>query len=211
MVMTRREFLTASAGVMSVGGVLRGRPGCILLDLKGGCLRESVAGYVSALHPRVRIAEWHSLSPCAVLIVPGTLDISPAAARAIAACTHAGATVILECGAGFTDERAFGAQRAALLDCLQLKIEPPVQLWPRRTPYIDYSWPYSVKLRDFSRVVPLGAQTGEMIAWVDDLPIAIKRRRGRGTLIFLGSPIGPALWAHDAQARSWLAAVLATA
>jgi len=85
-----------------------------------------------------------------------------------------------------------------------------VRLWPRQTPYVDYLWPYAAKLRDFSRVVPLAPPAGERIAWVDNLPVALKRRSGPGTLIFLGSPVGPALWAGDADATRWLSAVLAT-
>jgi hypothetical protein len=73
-------------------------------------------------------------------------------------------------------------------------------------PYIAYSWPASAQIRDFSRVVPLGRRSegaGEIIARVDGLPVALKRRLGRGDLIFLGSPLGPALWAGDAEARRW--------
>src|SRR5437764_965136 len=60
-----------------------------------------------------------------------------------------------------------------------------------------------------ARTGPVGRQAGEVIAWVDGVPVALKRRGGRGgTLIFLGSPLGPALWAGDAQARRWLVDVL---
>src|SRR5438034_313621 len=96
-----------------------------------------------------------------------------------------------------------------LRDYLQVRIEAPVQLWSARVssqciPYVDYTWPRPAKVRDFSRVVPLGRQAGEVIAWVDDLPVALKRQSGRGRLIVLGSPLGPALWAGDAEARRWL-------
>jgi hypothetical protein len=43
---------------------------------------------------------------------------------------------------------------------------------------------------------------------VDGLPVGLKRPWGRGKLIFLGSPLGPALWVGDLQARRWLAQVL---
>ncbi|HEX2679673.1 MAG TPA: hypothetical protein VHQ03_00090, partial [Candidatus Dormibacteraeota bacterium] len=70
----------------------------------------------------------------------------------------------------------------------------------------DYTWPHAAKVRDFSHVVPLERQgnTGEFIAWADGKPVALKRQSGRGTLIFLGSPLGPALWAGDTEARRWL-------
>src|SRR5256885_8822548 len=60
-------------------------------------------------------------------------------------------------------------------------------------------------------MVPLRRQAGEVIARVDGLPVALKRSSGRGNLIFLGSPLGPALWAGDAEARRWLFDCLGTA
>ncbi len=227
MGITRRRFLGYAAGAATVG--LRGRPldlwrlgrsvgtsrSCVLLDLKAhGCLSDSVSGYESVLTSagvRWMRAEARSVSPArgAVLIVPAALEIPPAAVQAIVSYLQAGATVILESGAGFAAGREFRVHRVELRDYLRVRVEAPVQLWSAHTssqgiPYVDYSWPHSAKVRDFSRVVPLGPQAGDVIAWVDGLPVALKRHGGRGTLVFLGSPLGPALWAGDAEARRWL-------
>jgi len=227
MGITRRRFLGYTAGVVTAG--LRGLPldptsrRCVLLDLnERGCFRESVSGYESALTSAraqwMRAdARWMVPSRCALLIVPAALEFPPPAVRAIVSCLQAGASVILESGAGFAVDRAFRAHRVALRDYLQLQIEAPVDLWPdnssQRIPYVDYTWPRPAKVRDFSRVVPLQRQQGEgeVIAWVDGLPVALKRPGGRGNLIFLGSPLGPALWAGDAEARRWLLDCLRTA
>src|SRR6266581_3460352 len=219
MSISRRRFLGYTAGVVTAG--LRGLPldptsrRYVLLDLnERGCFRESVSGYESALTSAgaqwMRAdARWMSPSRCAVLIVPAALEIPPPAVRAIVSCLQAGASVILESGAGFAGGRDFRAHRVVLRDYLQVRIEAPVQLWSARAssqgiPYVDYTWPRPAKVRDFSCVVPLGRQAGEVIAWVDDLPVALKRQSGRGRLIVLGSPLGPALWAGDAEARRWL-------
>jgi hypothetical protein len=203
--MARRDFLvTLAAATTSFDGTLRQRAGCVLLDLKGDCLRESVAGY----HAALRLP---ALPRCTALIVPGVLEFSPAAARAIVTALHTGATVILESAAGFIAERDLRAHRAMLRDALDVHIDAPYQLWPRCVPYVDYSWPYPTKVRDFSSVVRLAPQAGAVIAAVDGLPVALRRRSGGGTLIFLGAPIGPALWSGDAEARAWLSVVLATA
>ena len=45
----------------------------------------------------------------------------------------------------------------------------------------------------------------------DGLPVALKRPSGRGRLMFLASPLGPALWAGDSEARGWLFDCLRTA
>ena len=225
MGITRRRFLGYTAGVLAAGlpGVSPEvtRRGCVLLDLNGGgCFRESASGFESALTsagaPWMRAdARWMVPSRCALLIVPAALEIPPPAVRAIVSCLQAGASVIVESGAGFAANREFRAHRVALRDYLQLQIEAPVDLWPdnssQRIPYVDYSWPRPAKVRDFTRVVPLGRQAGEVIARVDGLPVALKRSSGRGNLIFLGSPLGPALWAGEAEARRWLFDCLGTA
>ncbi len=228
MGITRRRFLGYTTGVVTAG--LRGLPGLpldltgrryVLLDLDEGCCSsESVSGFESALTSAG--AQWmradaRSMSAprCAVLIVPAALEIPPPAVRAILSCLQAGASVILESGAGFAADREFRAHRAVLRDYLQVLIEKPVDLWPdnssQRIPYVDYTWPRPAKVRDFSRVVPLGRRAGEVIARVDGLPVALERTSGRGNLIFLGSPLGPALWAGDAEARRWLFDCLGTA
>jgi len=219
MSITRRQFLGYATGAVTAGlpRLLPLDPTsrrCVLLDLnERGCFRESVSGYESALTSAgVRWmpgdARWISPARCAVLIVPAALEIPPPVVRVIMSCLQTGASVILESGAGFAADRDYRAHRIALRDYLQLQIEAPVDLWPdnssQRIPYVDYSWPRPAKVRDFTCVVPIGRQAGEVIARVDGLSVALKRSSGRGNLIFLGSPLGPALWAGDAEARRWL-------
>src|SRR5881392_1717682 len=218
MGITRRGFLGCVAGSLTAGlpfdvpRRIEPGPRRVLLDLREHCgLRESVAGYESALAG----LGTGVTSRCTLLIVPAALDILPRAVRAITSRLRTGATVLLESGAGFAADPAFRAHRAVLRDRLGVHIEAPVRLWSRSgargVPYVDYRWPSSAKIRDFSRVVPLGRQSegeGEIIARVEGLPVALKRRLGRGHLIFLGSPLGPALWAGDAEARRWLCEVV---
>jgi hypothetical protein len=114
-----------------------------------------------------------------------------------------------------------------------LAVEPPVDLWsgksgddrlfahrtrphPRKNmdgresiPYVNYTWPRETRVRDFSRVIPVSAKGGDVIGRVGPLPVALKRRWANGTLIFLGSPLGPGLRAGDPEARSWLRLVTA--
>ncbi len=230
--MPRRQFLGCAAGTV-VMGLSRLGPSpvradasltCVLLDVRRhGGLVESLSGYEAALTGagvRWRRAGVQSVSPSpsfsprAMLIVPGALEIPPPAVRVIVTCLHAGATVILESGAGFAAGRDFAAHQLVLRERLQLRVEAPVPLWPalarsRGIPYVDYTWPSPTRIRDFSRVVPLAPQAANIIARVEGLPVALKRQSGRGTLIFLGSPLGPALWVGDAEARRWLCDVVA--
>lgn len=216
--LTRRQFLECSA---AIAVPLGWRPGVtspqvtgagesLVLDLGSHCsLRESLSGYAAAMAGSSLRTEASSLPPCAVLIVPAAIAIPPAAVRAITACLAAGGLVILESGAGFASERDLSMHRAVLRDAFQVHVESPIDLWPHRSiPYVDFTWPLAAKVRDFSRVVPLVGREEEIVARVDGLPVAIRRPSGRGTLIVLGSPLGPALWAGDAEAQRLLRAVV---
>ncbi|HEY6222510.1 MAG TPA: hypothetical protein VIW26_01890 [Gemmatimonadales bacterium] len=213
MKLSRRQFLECAAGAAAVVVPLELRMpphGVVLLDPGAQCsLVESAAGYAAALGARLARADERA-TPCAALIVPAVVEISAPLARAIAACLHAGGTVILESGAGFAARRACRAHRTTMRDLFQVDVAEPVDVWPapRGLPYVEYTWPQAIRVRDFSRAVPLASRTGEIIARVNELPMALKRRSGRGTLIVLGSPLGPALWAGDADASGWLRAVL---
>jgi hypothetical protein len=201
MVMGRREFLGCAAGALTVTLPNRrwpshGASAAVLLDLAEHCsLRESIAGY--------EIASAGLVSHRPLLIVPAAVAIPAAPLHQITNWLRAGGTVLLESGAGFAGESRFRAHRDAVQNGLHVRVERPRRK-SRDIPYIDYVWPYATKIRDFSRVVPLAEQPGEVIARADGDPVALTRPVERGTLIYLGSPLGPALWAGDAEARQWL-------
>jgi len=203
--MYRREFLSYAAGIVTLPALIDSpRHGRIeVLDLGEHCaLRESVAGYtcaVAAMAPAARRA---------VFIVPAAGQLSPAVLHKITSALHWGAVVVLESGAAFVEEPLAQAHCNALRESLGVGVKAPVQLWPRRTPYVDYTWPHAAKLRDFSRVIPLDQPTGETIGFADGQPVALRRQVARGTFIFLGSPLGPALWAGDRDANRWLRDVI---
>src|SRR2546430_5836671 len=111
MGITRRRFLGCAAGAVTMG--LPGlpldlwRPGqssvAVETSPQHGRSGESVSGYESALAslgPRFRCAGASGASRRAVLIVPAALELPPSAAGAIVRCLRAGASVILESGAG---------------------------------------------------------------------------------------------------------------
>jgi hypothetical protein len=210
---------------------------CILLDLGTHCvLRESLEGYQAALageHSHTPEAGLNARSPCRLAIVPGLGPMAPATALTLSGLLEAGTHVLLESGAGFSSRAEFTAHQRMLDRYFDIAVYPPVSLWPGQPrddalfshrsgrypgkkldrqesiPYVNYLWPRETKVRDFSRVIPVSARTGDVIGEVGGLPVALKRRMGKGTLIFLGSPMGPALRAGDPEARSWLLLVTA--
>jgi len=183
----------------------------VLLDLGQHCsLGESLAGYAAALGAGVLRSDATSVPRSKTLIVPAAVRIPPAALDAIATCLDDGGRVILESGAGFTNETDFAAHRAVLRERFDVHVERRVDLWSNAIgsaiPYIDFTWPMRTKVRDFSRVVPIASGSGKVIAGVRGRSVAIRQCNGRGTLVVLGSPIGPSLWTGDAEAKRWLMA-----
>lgn len=218
--LTRRQFLACSAAVAvpSPWRLGRASPAVtgvreqLILDLGPHCsLRESLSGYAGALERGALRTDVSSLSPSAVLIVAAAVEIPPATVKAITGSLEAGGLVVLESGAGFASERDRSRHRDMLRDVFQVHVASPIDLWPEAKgsaiPYVDFTWPRAAKVRDFSNVVPLASVAGEIIARVNGIVVGLKRPFGRGNLIVLGSPLGPALWAGDIEARQWLRAV----
>jgi hypothetical protein len=191
--LSRRGFLCAlSAAPLSraLGAPVRGAH-----PFRAACaLPESRAGFAKALAGRE---------------TPGLLVFAGAAGwdHAIAGHVRRGRLVIFESAAAFAEARALDEQRAGLRDAFGLTIDDPVPLWRgERPPYVDLQWPAAARLRDFSYAVPVHG--GQSIGSVGALPVAARQRAGAGALLFLGSPVGPALGSGDPEALAWLSSLL---
>jgi hypothetical protein len=211
------------------------QPECVLVDGQDSAgLPESLAGYQSALETegaRFLRTSAVPLPHAKTIIVPACLVPCPALTQEIAVALEGGSCVVLESGAGFATRQEFAAHQEWLRNHCSVRVEAPVDLWrplneppgqprsrgrltirnsplPRGAPYVDFHWPFRTKIRDFTRMVPVSALPEQVVASCRDWPVASKHDRGRGTLVFLGSPIGPALLAGDAEAHRWLRALI---
>ena len=133
----------------------------------------------------------------------------------------------------FSTPRDFAQQQALTKEHFGISIGEPVEIWPQtqsrksktgatiqgartmraigheQIPYVTYRWPQEAHVRDFSRVMPVSAASGHAIAHWRTIPVAWSRNVGAGTLVFLGSPLGPALRAGDAEATALFQSILA--
>lgn len=226
MDITRREFLGYTAGAVSVMGLpiqelAAGEPRTrqfprwwTVYSDPNSYDSESMRGYWSAIPPQysqASVGDPRPLERCALLIAPSCVSLLPPMLEWLTRALNGGTTVVMETGAGFASHRTFRQHRRWLREQLGIHVAAPVDLWANayeRAPYIEFTWPRRVKIRDFSRVVPPAGGAGDdVIAWAGDLAVATRRRVGKGTLIYLGSPVGPAIWAGDVEARRWLHAV----
>ena len=185
------------------------------------------------LHEPVSESDLSTIRRPRMAVVPGLGTMDPSTALTLATWLQAGTTVLLETAAAFLSPADFLSQRQLLRHYFGLEIRLPLDLWttelgphggfhvsliqrgsPKRpsegqhsVPYVSYCWPCEAQVRDFSRIVPVSANNSDVIATLDTVPVALRRRVGKGTLISLGSPMGPSLRAGDLQAHSWLQSV----
>lgn len=207
-----------------------------MLDLKSDCvLRESLEGYRAALGDEQRYITEAAIDikrRGQMLIVPGLGYMDSATAQKLCDCVAEGMHLLLESGGAFLSAAKFAAHKEVLVRHFGIVVEPPIDLWTRKAnhdngsgnrsrahrrnrdsdefiPYVNYVWPRPMSVRDFSRVISVSARVGDAIGSIGSLAVALKKRVGNGTLIFLGSPLGPALRAGDREAHSWLRAIAA--
>lgn len=222
-------WMSQMAGLRGAGFLPEDKPNCVVVDLQFQCaLRESLQGYRAALAgAHTYTTELSSIRErCRLAIVPGVGAMDSTVAYRLFDLLESGTCVLLESGAGFWTASQFAVQQEMLHRCFGIEVGPPVDLWPgnsqelssqysghdrkraterpKSIPYVEYVWPRKAAVRDFSRVIPVLANKAEVIGRVGPLPVAVRKQVENGTLIFIGSPMGPALRAADPEARSWL-------
>src|SRR5262249_15665342 len=143
-----------------------------------------------------------------------------------------GSIVLWESGAAFLRPSEFATQQDLARNYFGISIGRPLDVWSKvrkrksiaseknrsargmralghqQVPYVSYHWPRETPVRDFSRVIPVSARSGHAIAHWREIPVAWRKTIGAGTLVFVGSPIGPALHAKDSDSASLLRALI---
>jgi len=207
-----------------------------LLDLETNCaIPESLAGMRGALgssHCCIAASDLPSSDPGNMVIVPAAGSVRPEIFSAVGELLRRGATVFWESGVSFLDSADFAQQQALTKEYFGISIGRPVDVWPQagsrkmksralmqgargmraigheQIAYVKYRWPLEADVRDFSRVIPLSAPDGRAIAHWNEVPVAWSKNVGEGRLIFLGSPLGPALRAGDAEANTLFQSIM---
>jgi len=188
-------------------------PGFRLIDFgRQTVLPESAAGYERALSRMginyERVSELPG-RPVQGMVLPAAPRMDAQHMACLKDSVEAGSTVLLESGVAFLGPGEFDSYKRSIKSAFGLSLDAPIRLWDTagsfsQSPYVDYGWPLKIKVRDFSRIVPVGGSGLEEIAWFQETPVAVKRRMGRGTMVFLGSPLGPHLLADDRESARWL-------
>lgn len=216
--MTRRQlfFTAASAALLPCTGMAeceeRRRPRrWIVFDPNNSLARESARGFQAALERNGRRFELSDSMPACraeFIVLPFAAAFSRQQALGLHRQLASGCSVVLESGASFASpgeivrqrmiwERVFGV-------CTDFSSTRPAG---DPTGYVHYRWPADARIRHFGEFMSLSAGDAEGIATYGGETVAIRRRIGRGSLLFLGSPLGPMLAAEDHQAAELAAGI----
>ncbi len=217
MRISRRGFLAGSAGAAAAtlcrAATARALD-CALVHSAACCrLAESAGGYRAALvELGLGFAQGApgEVPPAKLIIVPAFAGPGVGLRSRLRTWLERGSTVLFESADGFSCMADFRKDREWMRCDFALELEEPVNLWAgghSRTPYISYSWPIEIRVRDFSRVVPVRAGPGQAIGEIEGLAVGVRCEVGKGSLVFLGSPLGPGLWAGEREARRWFRAL----
>jgi hypothetical protein len=170
-------------GAVAAGPVLahvhRPEARCVVMDLGRGCLLPES---LAGFREQVEDLRYGDAE---ILIAPGAGSLAKNDIDVIQRFLGRGATVLLELCSGLS------ASQAAYF------------------PYVEYFWPLRVKIREFVPIWLEPAPEDEIIATFAGRPVGLRRRVGDGSLVTLGSPLGPVFRTGDPDARLWLEAFLA--
>jgi hypothetical protein len=136
------------------------------------------------------------------LILPGVRALPFTFAARLRETASAGAWLILESGLCFASEREVEIQARVLADVFSLHIDTPrpAQMGLRSgRSYVHYHWPLHALVPDFSEFTPVRHSDADAIATIHGKVVAVRRHIRRGGIVFLGSPLGPGLFAGDRE------------
>lgn len=74
--------------------------------------------------------------------------------------------------------------------------------------YVEYVWPKRTLVRSFLTATRVSCVGGTVVARCSGNPVAVAHSVGRGGFVYLGSMLGPSLYAEDLQARAIAADIL---
>lgn len=200
---TRREVLLTVIS-SPLAGILASQPPTHSpkLEIRGEphCLsRESSQGFRLLLNNQQIVAR-----SVPVIILPGARELSIETCSALVKEAAAGAWVVWEDGLCFSSREESLASNRILKQAFGFQVLPPIRVsddQATESSYIEYSWPTRRLVRSFHAATPIRCPLSEVIAKFRGVPVCARRVIGRGGVVYLGSMLGPGLFAEEREAH----------
>jgi hypothetical protein len=137
-----------------------------------------------------------------IIIVPGARLLSLARGTELLERIRGGTWVILESGVGFSSEAESRHQAEVCETIFDLKLRPPIKAANHRSgiAYVEYRRPIRCLVRTFEAVTPVRCDSSEVIAQFGSHATCARKTIGNGGLVYLGSMLGPGLYAEEREA-----------
>ncbi|MBV9268057.1 MAG: hypothetical protein JO061_17955 [Acidobacteriaceae bacterium] len=184
---TRRQLLrqALTAGVAIHTSQSRTARRFEILSESTALSQESARGFATVAAPH------H-----AVIVVCGAGEKALTAAPHLFHCALQGAWLLWESALHDLQPFQFRQLQSTLRTVFDINIGMPFH--PGL--YIEYIWPKPAVTRSFLEAVAVECNPAEVIARHAATPVAMRRRIGRGGIVFLGSMLGPNLYAEEPEA-----------
>jgi hypothetical protein len=218
----RREFITGLAATPLAATPLAARLSAfralaaprVEIWPEDHCLsRESTAGFQRALAgTTVREMEGalRTQEPT-LIILPSVKWLALEPAADLRARMAAGTSVILESGLSFATPAETRHQAEIYSSVFGLRLLPQQRTADhRRQLYIEYDQPARWLVRTFESVLPVCCPSADELARFGEEVVCARKKIGSGTLIYLGSMLGPGLLAQEREAREVAFALVAS-
>ena len=140
-------------------------------------------------------------------IVPSASALRGAALSSLVREAQQGATVLIDLADGFASRSDTARTRTHVERYLGVEVADPVAY--ASAEYVVFRWPLPVQVRHFTRVSFITPGRNIPIAHLGSHSIAVRKEVGLGSVLIIGSNLGPLLLAGDAQAHQVFARLLA--
>ena len=200
--LTRRNFFEQALAVPLAAGLNanpgRPSPGFDIVSEPNCLSKESAAGF------RSLTADGYSHTRNITLLC-ATSTISMLEAVRLRDRAASGRWIVWEISPLPRNPQNFTMQCRIVRDLFGIVLCEPIHLSPDPLRnvglYARYRWPHAALIRTFSAVVPIACSDAAVIAHYGSTPVAMKRRIGRGGIVFLGSMLGPNIRAEELEAQ----------
>ena len=199
---TRRELL-ASMAAAQFAGALSQEPkdpgfGIEILEEPHTIAKESTRGF--------RLLSGLSEGDCRqhIILAPGIRNIRAQTCAELLQRVRCGARLFFESGGCFSSAQECADQADILNRAFGLGVLPPIrtaEISGRSPTYVSYSWPEQKSVRSYHAITPLVCDKSEAIAHFHGHVVCARKTIGRGGVVYLGSMLGPALYAEDREAH----------